>query len=104
MLAQYLLLMKRLGKIRLYTHLGQEVGYTNNWAKRMWRAKEGLTKGFPDYVVITNSHILFLELKRTKGGTVSQEQKEWITELGFYGTAVICHGFDAAKKLIEECL
>jgi len=48
-------------------------------------------------------HGLYIELKRRKGGRVSYEQRDWLVrpnEQGYY--AVVCKGFEAAKKTIED--
>ena len=37
----------------------------------------GLRPGFPDLIVITPRDILFLEVKRPKGGVVSDEQRDF---------------------------
>lgn len=61
---------------------------------------EGVKPGVPDLVlpVARNGyHGLYIELKRRKGGTVSDNQKEWIkalTEQGY--RAVVCKGADEA--------
>jgi hypothetical protein len=47
--------------------------------------------------------ILFIEMK-TKAGTASEEQKIWIEKINkyFYAKAVVCKGFEEAKKIIEK--
>ena len=72
--------------------------------------KEGLKKGFPDLqLVIPNGsyHGLFIEMKRTKKSLsrVSTEQKAWQERLNKIGyKAVICYGFEEAKKAICDYL
>lgn len=68
----------------------------------------GVKKGVPDLLLpIPNKthHGLFIELKRVKGGNVSPEQKTWLAKLSEQGyMAVVCKGFDEAKKVIEQYL
>lgn len=66
---------------------------------------EGVSPGVPDLMLPTprgKHHGLFVEMKRTKGGRTSTEQKDWIAYLQANGyRAIVCHGFEAAKKEIE---
>ena len=67
--------------------------------------KIGKKRGVPDLAVFLPNKILFIEMKRTKGSTISKEQKEWInylnTELSYAG-ASICKGWQEAKSYIED--
>lgn len=67
--------------------------------------QEGVSKGFPDLflpVPNCNSHGLFIEMKRQKGGTVSKEQGAWLEYLNSAGyQAVVCKGFLEAKEVVE---
>ena len=50
-------------------------------------------------------HGLYIELKRQKGGTVSDDQKEWIIALAEQGyKAVVCRGAEEAIGTIKEYL
>jgi len=75
---------------------------------------EGLKSGVPD-VLIFNQCSVFedkeelhrsgcaIELKRQKGGRVSDSQKEWLAGLRRAGwVAEVCNGFEEAQKLIKE--
>lgn len=66
---------------------------------------EGVCPGVPDLMIPTPSgkhHGLFVEMKRTKGGSVSKEQKDWIAYLQTQGyQAIVCRGFEEAKSGIE---
>lgn len=68
----------------------------------------GLKKGVPDLwlpVPKGRYHGLVIELKREKGGRVSDEQMEWIKALTINGyRAVIAFGWDAARKEIADYL
>lgn len=75
-------------------------------AKQMHKLKaEGLRVAVPDMMlpVMRGGYGgLFIEMKRTKWGTVSKEQKKWrefLIEQGY--RAEICKGFQSAKEVIE---
>lgn len=73
-------------------------------------AAEGLKSGVPDICLPVPSadgryHALYIELKRQKGGKVSDQQKEWIGLLQFYGSqAWVCKGAEEAITKIYEYL
>ena len=77
-----------------------------NEAKRLKAA--GYKKGFPDVFVYEPRgafHGLAIELKKEKGGRVSQSQKEWkqaLEERGFHAT--VAKGYDAAIDVLERYL
>lgn len=72
-------------------------------AKKM--KKSGYTSGCPDLIIAEprgKFHGLWVEMKRTQGGTVSASQKEWISKLLARGyQAVICRGYAAAVEAIK---
>lgn len=121
-LAQWL----RLKKLP-FTHIANESGRGRTAMLRTAKLKRmGQSKGFPDYLIAIPSHIPYLEvikdgencierrvdkrliaieLKRQKGGHVSPSQREWLKILNSAGIeAVVCRGFEEAKKFIEERL
>ena len=62
----------------------------------------GLQKGFPDLLVFWPVQAA-IELKRQKGGRVSQEQQAWLDTLQGCGWRVqVCRGADAAIEWLEE--
>ena len=69
---------------------------------------QGVKSGVPDMclpVARGAYHGLYIELKRQRGGTVSEAQKEWITALAEQGyKAVVCRGAEEAIKVIKEYL
>jgi hypothetical protein len=72
----------------------------------MYMAKlkaSGLSKGFPDLeVFIGNGKSLYIEMKRKKGGVVSEEQKKWVDWLNNNGySAKVCHGADEAIEYVK---
>lgn len=84
-----------------------------NAAKRSFAAarylrKEGLRPGVPDVCVaraVDGFHGLYLELKRRKGGVLSEEQHEWLNRLSDEGYAcAVVHGLDAAMEAVDSYL
>ena len=62
---------------------------------------EGVSAGVPDLFV--PSWLLWVEMKRATGGTVSPVQKDWIAYLKGVGHCVIIgRGFEDAKRQIED--
>ncbi len=60
----------------------------------------GVSKGIPD-LVVPEWH-LWIEMKRTKGGCVDPDQKDWHEYLRECGDDVlVCYGCDDAIKQIE---
>lgn len=82
-----------------------------NWAAYSNSLKRlGLATGFPDVIILarnkSNTHeVLFIEMKRIKGGRVSPEQKEWINKLDSLNYCVgIAYGCDSAIKILNNYL
>lgn len=69
---------------------------------------EGVRQGVPDLmlpVARQGFHGLWVEMKRTKGSSTSDEQKSWIAFLAEQGyRAEICKGADAARSAISNYL
>lgn len=82
-------------------------GYRNRIEAKNLRL-QGVRAGVPDMCLPVprgGYGALYIELKRRKGGRVSEEQRVWIDALNRAGNkAVICKGFDEAKSAIEEYL
>jgi len=103
-LAEWLDLMTRVGKIKLYTHVPNST-YTTSWAAKRRNRVQGVKPGMTDYIICTEKEVIFLELKRVKGGQTSNEQKEWLLQLnGKTTVARLAKGADNAIKFIEERL
>ena len=70
--------------------------------------REGLSKGFPDLLLLWprgNIHGLAIEMKRRIGATVRPEQQEWHERLKAAGYAVrVAYGASEAIQAIEEYL
>ena len=69
---------------------------------------EGVKAGVPDLflpVPRDTFHGLFIELKRLRGGRVSDEQKTWIAALQAQGYRVeVCKGWKSAADVIRDYL
>lgn len=67
---------------------------------------EGVRRGVPDLFLALpkgSYHGLFIELKKPKGGKVSEHQKEYIKFLNSQNyLCFVCHGFDEARKTITS--
>ena len=69
---------------------------------------QGVRAGVPDICLpVPNGRYaaLYIELKRPDGGRVSEAQHGWLKALNRAGNlAVVCHGWDEARRTIEEYL
>jgi len=71
-------------------------------------------KGFPDLAIIIprqksklkQTHLIFIEMKRAKGGKVSAEQDVWIEALNEVDgvAAYVCFGVDSAIETLTSLL
>jgi len=68
----------------------------------------GLKAGVPDIFLAVSRkgyHGLFIELKRDPSCKTTKAQDEWLERLSRQGyRAVVCYGFDGAKREVEEYL
>lgn len=86
-----------------FTHVPNET-FTKSWSQKLKNKRAGVSKGFPDYVILVRDCCVFIEMKKQKGGTVSKEQKEWIEALGKNHFAKVCKGFEEAKAYVLQVL
>lgn len=64
---------------------------------------EGVCAGVPDLFI--PAWRLWVEMKRTKGGSVSADQKDWLQYLEVIGhVAIVCRGCEDAKRQVEQHL
>lgn len=67
--------------------------------------REGMKKGIPDLflpVARRDYHGIYIELKRTDGGKIRDEQNEFldfVATQGYYGQ--VCYGYDEAVEALE---
>ena len=77
--------------------------FTRSWSQKVKNKALGVSAGVPDLGVIVNNQLIFIELKRAKGGVVSPFQKTWIDHLTRANVPVrVCKGFAEAKSFIDE--
>ncbi len=78
--------------------------FTKLWSVKMKNKAIGVRAGVPDLMIIVKSKLIFIELKRTKGGVVSEFQKDWLEKLNkCVGiSAYVCRGYEEAKNIIEN--
>lgn len=80
--------------------------YTTSWNQKRKNHAMGLRSGLPDLVIILKDYsgILFVEMKRRKGGTVSKEQKRWLEELNKIDNveAIVAKGADEAINYLTQ--
>ncbi len=74
--------------------------------QRIKNARMGASAGVPDYLILLPSITLWIEMKKQKGGRVSAEQAAWCDALNKQPgqLAVVCHGFEQAKAVVEANL
>lgn len=87
-----------------FTHVANETGGTPEARRRAIRVKQqGVSRGFPDYLIIVNGRLIAIELKRKKFSATSQQQVEWVAALNAANVETrICKGAEEAIKFIEE--
>ena len=95
--------------------------YTKSHKQRIKNKKLGVSSGVPDLAVVvpdvwhvygdnvpTNTYtgrLVFIEMKRKKGGVTSENQKKWIKTLNEAGIqTVVCKGCDEAIEFIESII
>ena len=89
--------------------------YTTSWNQKRLNHATGLRKGVPDMLIVIPperavdglGRVVFCEIKRSKGGVVSPEQKKWIAALNAVGGTVdafVAHGADEAIEEIARAI
>ncbi|RAN77977.1 hypothetical protein B5P43_18270 [Bacillus sp. SRB_336] len=90
--------------------------YTTSWKQKTRNRLTGLRAGFPDLIILIRpdqardglGKLLAVELKRTKRGIVSPQQREWIAALNGLGIdqveSVVAHGADEVIEYLSEYL
>ena len=96
--------------------------FTKSYKQRIKNKRLGVSSGVPDLAVVVptkaiaeryavsrdyeawyGSRLVFIEMKRKKGGVTSENQKKWIKTLNEAGIqAVVCKGCDEAIEFIES--
>jgi hypothetical protein len=88
-----------------FHHSPNETGHTDEARRRAIRMKrEGTSAGYPDYTIIVNGHLVFIELKRREKAYASAEQKAWIAALNEVSNvqAFVARGAAEAIEIVER--
>lgn len=90
----------------IFHHSANEGKHKVQYRAKM--ARQGMSKGFPDIIVITRPPLMpeargvALELKRVKGGKTSPEQTKWLEDMRSEGWfAAVALGADHAIEILE---
>jgi hypothetical protein len=104
-LVKYLEDLKLLGKVLVYSHTPNET-YTPYHNQKTKNRMMGVRAGLPDYVVVTKTDVLFIEMKRASGkNKATLDQKIWLQALADKPVySKVCYGFDEAKQFIDFSL
>jgi len=100
-----------------FSHIPNET-YTKSWNQKRRNKRQGVSRGFPDYCIIVNGTMLFIEMKRPKkrlkNGTfsasnskVSPEQETWLDEINTVEGNIhgcVCYGCDEAVEVVLRYL
>lgn len=80
--------------------------FTKSWNQKRKNHLMGVRPGVPDMLVITPKGLIFIEMKRTKGGVVSLEQKFWLGQLNKLPgvQATVAYGCEEAIRFTERFL
>jgi VRR-NUC domain len=77
--------------------------YTKSWKQKARSKSLGVSSGFPDLLIIVNNKLIAIEMKRVKGGVVSDNQREWLQALDACGIpSYVCRGADEAITVIKS--
>jgi hypothetical protein len=105
---QYLNALYMSKKILNFSHIPNESSIRNPGYYNKMQAM-GKRKGVPDYIIVTKTNIVFVELKRRKNAkgkspsNVSDDQLIWIENLQSVGAkCAICYGCDDAINFLKK--
>lgn len=85
----------------VYWHTPNQT-FTKSWNQKRINKALGVKPGIPDLFVIVGNQVIGVEMKRTKGGTVSASQKDWMKKLAAAGIPTkVCKGADEAISYVE---
>ena len=88
----------------LFSHLPLNT-WTGSFKQMSKNKASGVSKGVPDYLILLTNRVIFVELKRAKGGRTSPEQKVWIEALNQAGCpSAVCKGAKEAIAFVEKYL
>lgn len=80
--------------------------WTTSNKQKAKNKKMGLRRGFLDIIIFSPEGTLCIEMKRTKGGVVSEDQKAWIDVINAtpMAQAAVCYGVDEAIATVRRVL
>lgn len=85
-----------------FTHVANETGTSNKWIG-VRNKQNGVSPGFPDFLIVVNNRLIAIELKRQRKAWPTAEQIAWLAVLNACGIdSRVCKGFEIAKNFIEE--
>ena len=104
LLAKHLEILKKRGIVQTYAHINNEV-WTKSWTQKRRIKDMGSPAGLPDYIIVIKNILIFIEMKKIKGGKVSPAQQEWLNALQAAGEySFVCNGFEEAKKILDSII
>lgn len=90
-----------------FTHIKNETGRAIAGRKvrnyrAMWGAMDGVSPGFPDFLIIAGGRLIAVEMKRIKNSNTSLKQLVWIDQLKKANVpAMVCKGATEAIEFVE---
>lgn len=90
----------------MHTHFSNET-FTKSWSQKRKMKNLGVHSGLPDHLVLVKAkdgclYPTYVEMKRVKGGVISDAQFMWIRALKMAGQfATVCEGADEAIEYIK---
>jgi L-lactate utilization protein LutB len=77
--------------------------WTSSWGVKIKNKKLGVRRGIPDLIIIIDSKLIMIEMKRKTKGRLDENQKRWIEKLKSAGVATyVCRGADEAIQVINK--
>lgn len=98
---QYLEILQAQGHDIIFSHMANET-FTKSWKTKNRNKAMGVRSGLPDYIIIINGLVVWLEMKRKTGGVISATQKEWLERLENAAQVVhVARGLDEAIEVVK---
>lgn len=107
MLVQYLDMLERQGKVLWFTGSGNWQ-FQKSIKVKMKMKREWIRAWMPDMMIVLQNQILFIEMKRQKGSSVTDDQKKAIWAINkMWDTsntvsAYIAYWFKDAKTIVDK--
>lgn len=89
--------------------------YTSSWSAINDNKMAGVRRGIPDIIlfipagksIIGRTHLIFIEMKKEKGGYATKEQKEFLDMVSMIGGSVhgaVCNGYNEAVDFVRPLI